>query len=96
MSRQNANGSVTEETLRLFAAILDGDAVRVEAALCDGASVDSSDSADRTALMVAISEHRNHITKLLLARGADVHRRHKVTGVRRGAGRPRKAGEAAG
>ena len=81
MAQLNANAPAsTEETLRLFAAIGDGDDVRVEAALCDGASVDSLDSAGRTALMVAVCNHCNHITKLLLARGADVHQRHKATG----------------
>ena len=66
-----------EAARRLIDAIRAGDEGRVEAALRDGASVDTSDSAGCTALMLAILKGgRTRIAKLLLARGADVHRQH--------------------
>ena len=65
---------------RLFDAIYRGDEARVEAALRDGAKMDSLDERGCPALIVAILIDNTRITKLLLARGADVHWRHAGNG----------------
>ena len=68
----------------LFAAIRADDVQRLERALSEGASVNSTMNVEAekglsagvvTALMRAITLGRNNIAKLLLERGADVHAR---------------------
>ena len=56
----------------ILRAVLDGDEAGVEAALRDGASVDTTDLGGWTALMLAILCLHMRIVKLLLARGATV------------------------
>ena len=68
----------------LLGAIRDGDEAQVEAALRDGASVDSTITLAKdefknmaagpaSVLIFAIAQGHNGIVKLLLERGADVH-----------------------
>ena len=68
----------------LLGAIRDGDEAQVEAALRDGASVDSTITLAKdefknmvagptSVLILAIAQGHNGIVKLLLERGADVH-----------------------
>ena len=68
----------------LLGAIRDGDEAQVEAALRDGASVDSTitlakdefknmSAGPASVLIFAIAQGHNGIVKLLLERGADVH-----------------------
>ena len=84
----------------LFAAIRADDVRRLERALSEGASVDSTAAVEAedgfspeysagavTALMLAVWLGRNRIARLLLERGADVHARdhHGFTAVHHGA-----------
>ena len=84
----------------LFAAIRADDVRRLERALSEGASVDSTAAVEAedglppgysagavTALMLAVGLGRNRIARLLLERGADVHARahHGTTTVHLGA-----------
>ena len=81
MSQPEAHAPATEAARRLFAAIKDGDEGLVEAALNDGASVNSLDYSGSTSLMAAVINRRDRIIKLLQKRGADVNLRHVSSGM---------------
>jgi ankyrin repeat protein len=69
---RKAARSMTPDT-RLLRAADDGGVVAVEAALADGADIETRDSRDRTALLLAVTRDHVDVATLLVKRGADVN-----------------------
>lgn len=58
---------------RLLAAAAAGSTAAAEAALDDGADLDARDERQRTALLLAVTEDRVDVARMLVGRGADVN-----------------------
>lgn len=71
-----ANGGVLEEQLR--AAAEHGNAVQVEAALQQGASIDAKDSSGATPLLIATHKNQVDAAKVLIEAGADVNAKDRI------------------
>jgi ankyrin repeat protein len=69
---RKAARDMTPDT-RLLSAAADGSVVAVEAALADGADLETRDDRERTALLLAVTGDHVDVAQVLVARGADVN-----------------------